>query len=183
MLKRNQWSHGPREFVLAPLPAEHIGRPGPMLMPMTFDAAIGEEVFLLLKEEPAFAQQYGQVAPLTLLATSGLMRTPFGIVPYIVWTVAAGTSAEAQFEHFLNPGEMSTLRLLASAANQTHFKLIVADCVTSEVTAFVDYSNVFALGELAEAIVGTMGHEPNGDFRRAVDCIKAHLPLSALMGE
>lgn len=179
----NQWRHGARDFVLPPLPADHVGRPGPILMSLTFDAAIGAEVCLMVKEEPDYAEQLGRVVPMNLLATTGLIRTPFGIVPYIVWTVAAQSTAEVLFEHFLNPAEMSTLRLLASAANQTHFKLVVVNCVTSAVTAFVDYENVFDLGGLAEAIVGTMGHEPPGDFGRAVDHLKANVPLAVLLGE
>lgn len=183
MLKHNQWAHGSREFALPPLPADQVGRPGPMLMLMTFDADIGAEVCLMVKEEPRYAEQLGLVTPMNLLATTGLIRTPYGIVPYIVWTVAAQSAAEVKFEHFFNPTEMSTLRLLASAANQTHLKLVVVNCVTSAVTAFVDYENVFDLGDLAEAIVGTMGHEPSGDFGRAVDHLKANVPLEVLMGE
>jgi hypothetical protein len=148
----------------------------------TFDPNIGEEVFLLLKEEPGYADTYGQVSPLTLLASSGLTRTPFGIVPYVVWTVAAQSPAETQFEHFLNPTEMSSLRLLAAAASQSHFKMVIVNCVTSEVTAFVDYENVFGLGELAEAIVATMGHEPDGEFQRAVEHVKANVTLNVLLG-
>ncbi|MFZ4381315.1 MAG: hypothetical protein ACOYO0_05025 [Sandarakinorhabdus sp.] len=183
MLKHNQWTHGERDFALPPLPAHHIGKPGPMLMSMTFDAAIGAEVCLMVKEEPGYAEQMGRVTPLNLLATTGMIRTPFGLVAYIIWTVAAQSEAEVQFEHFLNPAEMSTLQLLASAANQTHFKLVVANCITSAVTAFVDYENVFDLGGLAEAIVGTMGHEPPSDFGRAVDHVKATVPLQTLLGE
>lgn len=149
---------------------------------MTFDPQIGSEVCLLLQEEPGYAEQYGLVGPLTLLAKPGMIRTPFGIVSYVVWTVAVGTPAETDFEHFLNPNELSTLRLLESAASQTHFKLLIVERLTSKVTAFVDYENVFGLGELAEMIVDAMGHERTDDFRQAVEHIQAHVPSSVLRG-
>ena len=116
-----------------------------------------------------------------LLASSGLARTPFGIVPYVVWTVAAQSPAETKFEHFLNPTEMSSLQLLAAAASQTHFKMVIVNCATSKVTAFVDYENVFGFGELAEAIGAVMVDEPNVEFDRAVAHVKANVPLNVLL--
>ena len=45
----------------------------------------------------------------------------------------------------MNPNNIGTIRLVASAANQSHFKLLVINNQTTEVTAFVDFQNVFRL--------------------------------------
>jgi hypothetical protein len=118
-------------------------------------------------EEPAFADQYGKVHPFDLIAHTGLARTPHGVVAFIVWQIAAQSPQEVLIEQFLNPNDIRTIRLVASAANQSHFELLVINNQTTEVAAFVDFQNVFRFDRLVSAMALAIGHESVGDFGAA----------------
>jgi hypothetical protein len=171
MRKENRWTRGNRHFVLPPLPDEFKGRHGCSLQTATFDRSIGEEVYALYLEKPGYADKFNRIAPFNMLARFGLVRTPYGVVAFIIWLIAAGSHQEVTVEHYLNPQNIDALRLVASAANQTHFKLIIVDNQSSEVRAFIDFENVFKFDQLASRMVTAIGHEPAGDFDAAMEYV------------
>lgn len=181
MRKENQWTLGQRHFVLPDLPDNLRGRHGCSLQRATFDPSVGEEVYALYREEPDYADQYGQVVPLNLIAHTGLVHTPCGIVAFIVWQIAAGSPQEVMVEQYLNAQDIGALRLVSSAANQTHFKLVIINNQSAEVGAFVDFENVFKFDELASAMVSAIGHEPLGNFAAATDHVMRTLPVTELI--
>jgi hypothetical protein len=90
------------------------------------------------------------------------------VVAFLIWQIAMGTPQQVAVEQYLNPHNVKALRLVSDAANQTHFKLLVVNNQTSEVTAFIDFENVFRFDELASAMVLAIGHEPEGEFDAAM---------------
>lgn len=146
-----------------------LGRHGVSMHKGVFDAAVGEEVYALFMEEPGYAQALGRVEPFNLLAHNGLVRTPYGLVAFIIWVVAAGSAQEIRVEQFVNAQNINVLRLLSAVGNQTHFKFIVCDNGTGEVEAFVDFKNVFAFDEFVGSLAELIGHEAEGDFSAAVN--------------
>ena len=42
----------------------------------------------------------------------GLIRTPYGVVAFIIWRIAAGFSQEVTTEQYLNPQNIESLRRL-----------------------------------------------------------------------
>jgi hypothetical protein len=167
MMKRNRRTHETKNLVLPALPADLIGRHGCNFNRMTFDRSIGEKICAISFEEPDFADQFNEVRPFNLIAHSGLARTPHGVVAFIVWQIAAHSPQEVLIEQFLNPNNIGSIRLVASAANQTHFKLLVINNQTTEVAAFVDFENIFEFGRLVSAVALAIGHETEGDFSAA----------------
>lgn len=167
MRKQNPWTHGERNFHFPALPADLKGRHGCILHRMTFDKAIGEEVCAVYMEDPAYVEQFREVRPFNLIAHTGLARTPHGVVAFIVWQIAAHSPQEVMVEQYLNPQNIGTIRLVASATNQTHFKLIVINNQTAETAAFVDFENVFEFDQLVSGMALAIGHEPEGDFAAA----------------
>jgi hypothetical protein len=125
MKKENRWTLGTRDFVLPALPPDMKGRHGCKLHRMTFDASIGEEICAIYMEEPDFVDQFSEVRPFNLIAHTGLVRTPHGVVAFVVWQIAAHSPQEVLIEQYLNPNHIGKVRLVASAANQSHFKLLV----------------------------------------------------------
>jgi len=174
-MKQNQWRRGEHEFALPPLPPEQIGVAGCNLVKLTVDPAIGEEVCVLFKDDPGYAEQYASVRPITMFAHSGAVNTPHGAVLFIVWQIAAGSPCEAFFETFFNPATSGAL--IAEAASQTHLKLIIVNNRTSAVTVFVDYDNVFGLGELAEVIKQVDAPISGHDFQMATNHVLANIDL------
>lgn len=171
----NQWCHSECEFVLPTLPPEQIGVAGCNLVRLTVDPAIGEEVCVLFKDEPGYAEQYGSVRPINMFAHSGAVSTPHGAVAFIVWQIAAGSPYETFIETFFNPATSGAL--IADAASQTHLKLIIVNNRTSVVTAFVDYENVFGLCELAEVIEQVDAPASGQEFHLATNHVLAHIDL------
>lgn len=73
------------------------------------------------------------------------------------------------------------IRLVASAANQTHFKLIVVNNQSADVATLVDYENVFEFDELASGMALAIGHEPEGDFAAATEHVKNTTSIGELL--
>jgi hypothetical protein len=167
MRKENRWMHGTTSFVFPPLAENVRGSHGCALHRMIIDPAIGEEICAVYMEDPAYVNRFSKVRPFNLVANTGLVRTPHGVVGFIVWHIAARSSHEVMVEQYLNPQNIGTIRLVTSAANQTHFKLIVVNNQTAEIAAFVDYENVFEFDRLASQMALAIGPEPEGDFAAA----------------
>ena len=155
-------------FRVPRLPDALRGRHGCCLQRATLDPRVGEEVYALYREEPAYSDQYEKLAPFNLIAHTGLVRTPIGVVAFIIWQIAAGSPQKSCASN------ISIRRTLVHSASyrqpptRTHFKMIVInDERTQEVCAFVDFENVFCFDELASAMVSAIGHEPVGDFDAA----------------
>ena len=183
MRKENRWALGTRHFVLPGMPDDMKGRHGCRLDRATFDPLIGQEVLALDMEEPDFAHQYSQVSPFNLMVRFGLIRTPYGVVAFIIWRIAAGSSQEVTTEQYLNPQNIEALRLIASAANQTHFKLVIINNQNGEVGAFIDFENVFGFDQLASAMVNAIGHEPEGDFDAAMQHVMDTITVPELLAQ
>jgi hypothetical protein len=132
-------------------------------------------------EEPDFADQYSKVVPFNLIVHSGLVRTPYGVVAFLVWQIAASSPQEVMAEQYLNPQNTGTVRLIASAANQTHFKLVVVNNQSGEVAAFIDYENVFRFDELVSTMTTAIGREPEGDFGAATQHVMNNFSISELL--
>jgi hypothetical protein len=181
MKKENRWTHGTKNFVFPALPAGLIGRHGCKLYRMTFDAVIGEEICGVYMEEPNFAEQFSKVVPFNLIAHTGLARTPDGLVAFIVWQIAAHSPQEVMVEQYLNPQNIGAIRLVASAANQTHFKLVVINNRTAETAAFVDFENVFEFDRLVLGMALAIGHEPEGDFAAASQHVMKTMTVPELL--
>jgi hypothetical protein len=183
MKKENRWTHGTTNLVLPALPPEMKGRHGCNLHSMTFDASIGEEVCAVYREEPDFVDQFSEVHPFNLFAHYGLARTPHGVVAFIVWQIAAHSAQEVLVEQYLNPNQIGTIRLVASAANQSHFKLLVINNQTAEVGAFVDFENVFRFDRLVSSMARAIGHEPGGDFAAASQHVMDTMTVDDLLAQ
>jgi hypothetical protein len=181
MKKENRWALGTKHFVMPAWPDDLKGRHGCALHRITFDASVGEEVCAIYMEEPEFADQYSKVVPFNLIVHTGLVRTPHGVVAFIVWQIAASSPQEVMVEQYLNPQNIGTFRLIASAANQTHFKLVVVNNQSGEVAAFIDYENTFEFDELASAMATAIGHEPEGDFGAATQHVTSNFTITELL--
>jgi hypothetical protein len=132
-------------------------------------------------EEPNFAAQFSKVAPFNLIAHTGLARTPHGLVAFIVWQIAANSPQEVMVEQYLNPNNIGTIRLVASAANQTHFKLVVINNQNGEVAAFIDFENTFQFDLLVSEMANAIGYEPEGDFDAAAQHVMNKMTIPKLV--
>ena len=180
MLKKNQWKHGEFNFVFPGLGTSK-GQWGCKLWGLTLDKSVGQEICAVFMEEPEYVKQFEAVSPFNLIVHTGLVRSPDGIVGFIIWQIAANSPQEVLVEQYVNPFEIGTIRLVASAANQTNFKLLVINRETAEVAALVDYPNVFKFDEFVSAMALGLGHEPDGRFAEASQYVMNNYSVAALV--
>jgi hypothetical protein len=95
--------------------------------------------------------------------------------------LAAHSPQEVFIKQYLNPNHIGTIRLVSSAANQSHFKLLVINNQTTEVAAFVDFEKVFGFNDLASAMALAIGHEPEGDFAAASQHVMDTMTVQELL--
>jgi hypothetical protein len=103
------------------------------------------------------------------------------VVAFLVWQISANSPQVVMVEQYLKPQNIGTFRLIASAANQTHFKLVVVDNQNGEVAAFIDFENVFRFGELVSTMATAIGHEPEGDFGAATQHVMNNVTVAELL--
>lgn len=179
MVMENKWRHGATNFVF-PLPDQLIGRTGCAFHWATFDPDLGEEVFLLFREEPRFVGDYSR-GPITMLAHTGLVGSPHGTVAFVVWQFFKDEHPFVAVEQYLNPHSVGARNLVQSAANQSHFKLLVVNSLDGAVEALIDFENNFDLECLAEAMAESAGSEIEGAFDQAVSFVSKNLRVEDLI--
>ena len=100
---------GTWHFSFTELPRESITH-GCSLHTATFDPSIGPEVFAFFREDPGYAENLEGIEPFVLIVHSGVAKTPFGSVGFIVWQITAGEPKEVFVEQYLNPAQRELWR-------------------------------------------------------------------------
>ena len=180
MIKENQWVHGMRDFRIPPL-SEEQSRYGCGFSRTTFDSEVGDETYVLFCENPPYAKALSAVQPMTLIAHKGVAGTPYGVVGYVVWQIAAGSEQESFVETFLNPFKFNTLKLIADAANQTHLKFMALDRSDQSVVSMIDFENKFGLDHLLFHMAMNIGHADETDFASATAFIMENVEMDQLV--
>ncbi len=154
----NRWTGGQVNLVLPPLEAADVGASGARFLEVQFQPDVGPEMFLCILEESEWARRYKLVRELDLYATTLAVQTEIGPVAMVIWRLARGQKTLVQYEHYLDPLNEPTRRLLRRIEAQPRLKLVMRDNRTGETTGFWEFDNNFTLGEfadrLAQAVVG-----------------------------
>jgi hypothetical protein len=182
MVKHNKWTGGVPEFCLGNRSPSHIGRVGCSLQRAIFDPNVGTEVFALFSEDPAYVSRYEQhqKTPLTLIPHKGLVRTPNGVIAFIVWQIAAGLPHETFVDHYINPTETAAWCLLGDAGSQSHFKLLIVNSQSFETAALIDFENTFEFSDFAKTI-RQIERRDNYNFKAACSYVMANMSVQDLM--
>lgn len=103
------------------------------------------------------------------------------LVAFLVWQIPASPPREVMVEQYLNPQNIGTFRLIASAANQTHFKLVVVNNQNGEVAAFIDFENVFGFDQLVSTMATAIWHEPEGNLGEATQHVMNNMTVAEFL--
>jgi hypothetical protein len=122
-------------------------------MESAFQATDPPEVFLLILEEAPFAQQYGAVKALDLVASTLLLNTDCGPVAMVIWRIADHGKVLSHYEHLLDPLSPGLPAMLDKIDSQTRLKVVMLDNQTGETTGFWEFDNNLAMDEFREMIV------------------------------
>ena len=115
MRKYNKWLHGKIEFVAPALPKDLRGRTGCIFQKGVFDSKVGDEIFLLILEDKEFSMVLSKFLSFNLFCKTGVARTDYGLVAFLVFSVYDGPKYVSAYELFLNPHNMETIRMLSSS--------------------------------------------------------------------
>ena len=151
-MMHNRWRGGPVHIEVPWLPPERRNRPGTWLQRCTIDPRVGEEVALVILDDPEFAKTLGKLNPFRLFATAGLVRTSAGPIAYIIWTVSSGSGHVVDYEHTLDPFNDETIRLIADLSEQTHLKVLIVESCNSDSVGFFENPNDYDLAQLGKAL-------------------------------
>lgn len=183
MPKNNQWTRGPIELELPPLPIDLKDVSGCLLQSGTFDEGIGEEVFLVILDtgfewRDAESEEGGE-----LRLKSGIAQTGHGLLAFLIWVLFEDEERVAYFEQYLDPASEETLRLLALAGEQEYLKVVFCNSSSGQVEDFLEYENVYDLGELGAALAEMADEAPEPSFELAQQEFMEEYPVEDLLEE
>jgi hypothetical protein len=138
-------------------------------------------VFAFFREDLGYAENLEGVGPFVLIAHSGVAKTPFGSIGFIVWKIAAGEPQEVFVEQYLNPAQKGALALVSDASDQSHFKFVAINRDTGDVTVLVQFENVFGFNELHKAMVLAHRIDCCTNFIDATKYVKQNYTLPELI--
>jgi hypothetical protein len=180
MRKENRLKPGLSNFSFAELTPE-LRTHGCSLHRATFDPLVGPEVFAFFREDPGFAENLGDIEPFTLIAHSGVAKTPFGTIGFIIWQIAAGVSQELFAEQYLNPTQKGALALLSEVAGQTNFKFVAINRETGDISVVVDFANTFGFDRLHAAMCLALENDSCSNFPEATEYVKQRYTVPELV--
>jgi len=178
----NRWKNGRVNLVVPPLSDALRGAEGCFFQEGIFDSTIGKEVFLLILEQRGPGSEMVATRPFHILCAPGLANTSHGPVFFIIWTVAAGSPQETEYEQFLNPTNSSTLLLLLSISRQRELKVVVLESTSGEVLDFFLFENTFELEQMLEPVEQIIGEEITCRFGQAIQEFQRLYSIEDLRG-
>lgn len=83
----NKWTQGARRWTFPPLPIGIKGQVGCRLEKEIIDSSVGEELFVVILDDPTYAGQLANTKPFELFCASGMAETSHGAVIFLLFTV------------------------------------------------------------------------------------------------
>jgi hypothetical protein len=169
----NTWLGGEVTLVCPPLDPQDIGSVGARFIRGTFDSRVGEEWFLGLLDHPEWAERYGAIKEMTLVATTMALMTSAGPAPLVLWKFAVGAETFMHQEQFIDVLHEGTRRMLSQIESQRRLKVILRNNRTGETGGFWEFENNFGMDEFAQRVCEACRGMPVGSFDERVVLAKA----------
>lgn len=142
---------------------------GIVALPVAIDASIGREIGLFWIDRTKFIRELAAVRPFQLFLKTGLGRTDFGPLMWMVFYVPDPKDNHQAFgamECHLNPCRDSQVSLWRQLSNQTHWHLILVEA-GNKVADLFEFENCFSLAEAIDSMEETCRGLCVADFVRA----------------
>lgn len=183
MGRNNQWTRGPIELELPPLPSRLQDISGCLLQTGTFDDTVGEEAFLVILDTDFAWRDPEDEEGLELRLKSGIAQTGHGLLGFLIWVLVENDERVAYFEQYLDPDNEDTLRILTLAGEQDYLKVVFCNSSSGLVEDFLEYENVYELGDLSTSLAEMTDEVPGGSFEEAQQEFMTEYPVEALLDE
>ena len=128
-------------------PKAFSGLNGMAPMPAIIDLIVGEEVGLYWFDRTPFVRELAAVRPFQLFLKSGVFRSAFGPLMWLLFYVPNPKTDPQPFastECFINPASSLMMETWRKLSNQSHWHLTLVDANDDAVDCF-EFENVFGL--------------------------------------
>ena len=179
----NKWPGGPVKFDFTRLPSEFDSAAGMMPVPVTLDDRIGTETALILFDPTEFIYQLAAIRPFVLKMKSGMMRTKFGPLMFILfWVPTPGNPSEpfTALECHVNPLDPQHMATWRDLARQSHWHLFLLDAKNQQ-KGFFEFENVYGLGEGLDRVAAAAQGMESVDFMLAKQEFYDHYDVQRLL--
>jgi len=160
---------GRGRFEVSSFPPELAKIEGLAPLPAVLDLSVGEEVALYWIDRTPFIQQLAAIRPFQFVLRSGLFRSEFGPLMWLLFFVPNPEGEPQPFasvECHVNPSEPSQVALWRRLAHQTHWHLTLLGA-GNEVADFFEFENSYGLAEALDTVAEVCRGMPVTDFMRA----------------
>lgn len=145
----NKWPGHPVEFDFTLLPSELHSAEGIMPVPLSLDERVGTESVLILFDRTPFIHQLAATRPFDLMMKSGLVRTDFGPLMFILfWIPNPSDPSEPMtaVDCHINPLDSRSMSPWRDLARQSYWHLFLVDSQNQQ-QEFFEFENRYGLGE------------------------------------
>ncbi len=142
---------------------------GILLMQAVLEEEIGSEMVLLLIDKTPFIDTLAKVKPFDLMLKTGMVATSHGPVAFLLFYVRNRAEPDNPFfahDLHLNPFDAGVIATWRDLARQSHWHLLLVDG-EKQVVGFLEFANVYGLGEALAAMAEACRDMHPGDFRLA----------------
>ncbi len=181
--RNTKYSLSPGKFWVEGLPPVLNGITGILPLPMILDLTVGEEVVLCWREPTPFADQFASIRPFSLYLNTGMFRSGFGPLMWMVFFVTEGSEQSphlAAAECLVNPDSEIQLALWRRLSKQTHWHLVILDG-RNQVKRFLEFPNNFELSRALGLMAQVCSGSEMTNFERAQEEFSQAFPLETLL--
>lgn len=164
-----KYTLGPGEFLLDSLPPELSEFEGIIPLTVILDPTVGEEVALYWFDRTPFMRELAAVRPFQFVMGSGLFRSDFGPLMWLLFYVANPPPAAqpvTSAECILNPFDATQISIFRRLANQTYWHLTLVGA-NDKVANFFEFENDYDLDGALDTMDAACRSLHVTDFTRA----------------
>lgn len=156
----NKWTFGNTKFTGITVPDPYKNFDGIFTLNVILDKSIGSEVVLYIRDETDFIYDISKVKPFELFMKSGIVRTDYGPLLFLLFFIPDPRFEDrpfAMFDIHLNPLKQEFLLPFYDLSRQSHWHLFLLNKKNEQV-GFFEFENNYrlyqALQDVEEACKG-----------------------------
>ncbi|MBE0552002.1 MAG: hypothetical protein IH619_06455 [Ignavibacterium sp.] len=165
----NKWNLGKANFGTHKVSKAYKDFNGIYTVYAALDNSIGTEVILYIRDETDFIYDVAKVRPFDLFMKSGVVRTEFGPLLFLLFFIPDPRFEDrpfAMFDDHLNPLSPEQLSVFYDLSRQTHWHLFLINKENEQIE-FFEFENNYGLYETLQTVEEACKGMQSIDFLKA----------------
>lgn len=150
----NKWTLGKANFGIHRVSKAYEDYNGIFTVYASLDKSLGTEVILYIRDETDFIYDISKVRPFELFMKSGVVRTEYGPLLFLLFFIPDPRFDDrpfAMFDIHLNPFEPQHLAMFYDLSRQSHWHLFLLNKENEQVE-FFEFENTYGLYEALQTV-------------------------------